>query len=90
MTHKTEQKENNGLPSGSATVSLCNLGSKLPFHLNRVGPGMELGGLPTWRAPRPPHLWSFPHFPTPLPSLRDLDLYRMPSTCPTLAWDAGF
>lgn len=40
-THKTEQKGNNRLLSGSATVWLCSLGPKLPFHLDRVGAGIE-------------------------------------------------
>ena len=44
---------NNGLLPGSATVLVCGLGLKLPFSLDRVGPGVKLGDLPCWRLPVP-------------------------------------
>lgn len=49
MNTKPSGTGNNGLPSGSVTILLGSLGLKLPFSLDRVGPGMGLGGLLTWR-----------------------------------------
>lgn len=71
MTHRTEKKGNNGLPPGSATVLLHSPGPQLPFHRDRVGPAMELGDPPTWKAPGTHHLWPFapfsPHRPASAP-----------------------
>lgn len=53
---------NNGLPPRSATIFLCGLGLKPPFRSDRVGLGIGLGDLPTWRLQVP---MTFSHFPLP-------------------------
>lgn len=69
VTHRLDRAGHRALLSGPATILLCVL--KLPFSLDRVGPGVGLGELPTWGIPVPivlgPFPRSLPHCPASAP-----------------------
>lgn len=51
---------------------------------------MEVGGPSHLEGSTTPSSLALPPSPTPRPSLSSSNMARMPSNCPTLAWDAGF